>query len=279
MDGRTFDLTILIGALAEKLKNDAAGYFGRFMESCVLTVPSDLLPRHREIVDRGFLSAGLQVVDFLNEAVAVVYAHGLQIEPDTTALVFNLGSKSLEVSILHIRVGNVDVVTTTGDAGVGGDSWRESIFEWALQRASEESGIDFSTGGYAVHRLREEAEKAQEWLNVHPDTKISLPYLAQSPPFNLDLRLSREMFEQMTNVLVDRCRSPLELAMGIWRTSRHARKRTIEHVFLVGRSARMPMVRRLVEEVSGRSVNADVDPEEVLAIGAASFAAVKYQET
>jgi molecular chaperone DnaK len=251
-----------------KLKADAEAYLGDPVTQAVITVPAYFNDSQRQATKDAGKIAGLEVMRIINEPTASALAYGLDKKKDETILVFDLGGGTFDVSVLEVGEGVIEVKSTNGDTHLGGDDWDQKIVNWAADEFKKDQGIDLRTDRPALQRLREAAEKAKIELSTVMETEINLPYITAdaSGPKHMQLKLSRSKFEQMTEDLVQRCRKPFEAALkdaGI-----DAGK--LNEVVLVGGSSRMPMVQDLVRKLTnGKEPNKGVNPDEVVAVGAA----------
>ncbi|HSG45997.1 MAG TPA: molecular chaperone DnaK, partial [Anaerolineales bacterium] len=251
-----------------KLKADAEAYLGETVSQAVITVPAYFNDSQRQATKDAGKIAGLEVMRIINEPTASALAYGLDKKKDETILVFDLGGGTFDVSILEVGEGVIEVKATNGDTHLGGDDWDQKIVNWAADEFKKDQGIDLRNDRAALQRLREAAEKAKIELSTVMETEINLPYVTAdaSGPKHLQLKLTRSKFEQMTEDLLERCRKPFEAALkdaGIGADK-------LNEVVLVGGSTRMPMVADLVRKLTnGKEPNKGVNPDEVVAIGAA----------
>jgi molecular chaperone DnaK len=255
-----------------KLKADAESYLGQSVTQAVITVPAYFNDSQRQATKDAGRIAGLEVMRIINEPTASALAYGLDKKKNETILVFDLGGGTFDVSILDVGEGVIEVRSTNGDTHLGGDDWDQKIVNWAADEFKKEQGIDLRKDRQALQRLRETAEKAKIELSSVMETEINLPYITAdaSGPKHLQLKLSRAKFEQMTEDLLNRCRKPFEAALkdaGMKATD-------LNEVVLVGGSTRMPMVQNLVQSLTGKEPNKGVNPDEVVAVGAAIQAGV-----
>jgi len=255
-----------------KLKADAESYLGQSVTQAVITVPAYFNDSQRQATKDAGRIAGLEVMRIINEPTASALAYGLDKKKNETILVFDLGGGTFDVSILDVGEGVIEVRSTNGDTHLGGDDWDQKIVNWAADEFKKEQGIDLRQDRQALQRLRETAEKAKIELSSVLETEINLPYITADAngPKHLQLKLSRAKFEQMTEDLLNRCRKPFEAALkdaGMKATE-------LSEVVLVGGSSRMPMVQNLVQSLTGKEPNKGVNPDEVVAIGAAIQAGV-----
>ncbi|MCL4273319.1 MAG: molecular chaperone DnaK [Anaerolineales bacterium] len=251
-----------------KLKSDAEAYLGESVTQAVITVPAYFNDSQRQATKDAGKIAGLEVLRIINEPTASALAYGLDKKKNETILVFDLGGGTFDVSILEVGEGVIEVKSTHGDTQLGGDDWDQKVTNWAADEFKKDQGIDLRQDRQALQRLREAAEKAKIELSTVMETEINLPYITAdaSGPKHLQLKLSRAKFEQMTEDLLQRCRTPFESALkdaGLTADK-------LDEVVLVGGSTRMPMVQELVRKLTnGKEPNKGVNPDEVVAIGAA----------
>ena len=250
-----------------KLKADAEAYLGDKVTQAVITVPAYFNDSQRQATKDAGKIAGLEVMRIINEPTASALAYGLDKKKDETILVFDLGGGTFDVSILEVGEGVIEVKSTNGDTHLGGDDWDQKIVNWAADEFKKEQGIDLRGDRQALQRLREAAEKAKIELSTVMETEINLPYITAdaSGPKHLQLKLTRSKFEQMTEDLLERCRKPFEAALKDAGMSAS----NLNEVVLVGGSTRMPMVSDLVRKLTQKEPNKGVNPDEVVAVGAA----------
>jgi molecular chaperone DnaK len=251
-----------------KLKTDAEAYLGQSVTQAVITVPAYFNDSQRQATKDAGKIAGLEVLRIINEPTASALAYGLDKKKNETILVFDLGGGTFDVSILEVGEGVIEVKATNGDTHLGGDDWDQRIVNWAADEFKKEQGIDLRGDRQALQRLREAAEKAKIELSSVMETELNLPYITAdaSGPKHLQLKLTRSRFEQMTEDLLERCRKPFEAALK----DAGMDASRLNEVVLVGGSSRMPMVQDLVRKLTnGKEPNKGVNPDEVVAIGAA----------
>ena len=255
-----------------KLKADAEAYLGTPVTQAVITVPAYFNDSQRQATKDAGKIAGLEVLRIINEPTASALAYGLDKRKNEKILVFDLGGGTFDVSVLEVGDGVFEVKSTSGDTHLGGDDWDQRIVNWAADEFKKEQGIDLRQDRQALQRLREAAEKAKVELSTMMETEINLPYITADAngPKHLQLKLSRARFEQMTKDLLERCRGPFEAALK----DAGLKPGQIDEVVLVGGSTRMPMVQDLVRELLGKEPNKSVNPDEVVAVGAAIQAGV-----
>ncbi len=251
----------------QKLKRDAEAYLGTTVTEAVITVPAYFNDSQRQATKDAGKIAGLDVKRIINEPTAAALAYGLDKKDDETILVFDLGGGTFDVSILEVGDGIVEVRSTNGDTLLGGDDWDERIVHWMIDEFKKDQGVDLGQDRQALQRLREAAEKTKIELSNLAQSEINLPFITAdaSGPKHLQLTLTRAKFEQLTEDLVQRCKTPFEKALKDAGLSAS----DIDEVVLVGGSTRMPMIQDLVESLSGKAPNKSVNPDEVVSLGAA----------
>ncbi|MBN2146727.1 MAG: molecular chaperone DnaK [Anaerolineales bacterium] len=255
-----------------KLKGDAEAYLGEPVSKAVITVPAYFNDSQRQATKDAGKIAGLEVLRIINEPTAAALAYGLDKKENETILIFDLGGGTFDVSVLEVGEGVTEVKATNGDTHLGGDDWDERIVNWAADEFKKEQGIDLRQDRQALQRLREAAEKAKIELSSVLETEINLPYITadSAGPKHLQLKLSRAKFEQLSEDLVKRLRAPFEAAIkdaGIQASK-------LDELVLVGGATRMPMVQELVRSLTGKEPHKGVNPDEVVAVGAAIQAGV-----
>ncbi|MFS0288782.1 molecular chaperone DnaK [Corynebacterium striatum] len=257
-----------------KLKRDAEAYLGEDVTDAVITVPAYFEDSQRQATKEAGQIAGLNVLRIVNEPTAAALAYGLEKgEQEQTILVFDLGGGTFDVSLLEIGDGVVEVMATAGDNQLGGDDWDQRIVDWLVEKFKSANGIDLTKDKMALQRLREAAEKAKIELSSSQSANINLPYItvdSEKNPLFLDETLSRTEFQKITQDLLDRTKAPFNQVIKDAGLSLSE----VEHVVLVGGSTRMPAVSELVKEMTGREPNKGVNPDEVVAVGAALQAGV-----
>ena len=273
IDGKKYTPQEISARTLMKLKRDAEAYLGDTVTDAVITVPAYFDDAQRTATKEAGTIAGLNVLRIINEPTAAALAYGLdKSSQDETILVFDLGGGTFDVSVLEIGDGVFEVKSTHGDTHLGGDDWDQRIIDWLVQQFKGAHGIDLSQDRMAVQRLKEAAEKAKIELSQTQQTQINLPFITATAegPLHLDESLSRSKFQEMTADLVERCRVAFEQALK----DAGLTKSQVNHVILVGGSTRMPAVQELVMNLTGKEANKSVNPDEVVAVGAAVQAGV-----
>jgi len=250
-----------------KLKQDAEAYLGEPVKQAVITVPAYFNDSQRQATKDAGKIAGLEVLRIINEPTAAALAYGLDKKENETILVFDLGGGTFDVSILEVGGGLIEVRATNGDTHLGGDDWDERIVKWVADQFKTESGIDLRQDRQALQRLREAAEKAKIELSSVVETEINLPYITAdvNGPKHLQMKLSRARFEQLAEDLVARLRQPFLSALK----DAKLEASEIDEVVLVGGATRMPMVQDVVRSLTNKEPHKGVNPDEVVAVGAA----------
>ncbi|WP_433530739.1 molecular chaperone DnaK [Micromonospora sp. CA-263727] len=273
IDGKKYTPQEISARTLMKLKRDAEAYLGEQITDAVITVPAYFNDGQRQATKEAGEIAGFNVLRIVNEPTAAALAYGLDKgSKEQTVLVFDLGGGTFDVSLLELAEGVIEVKSTSGDNLLGGDDWDQRIIDHLVKTFRGEHGIDLSQDKMAMQRLKEAAEKAKIELSAATTSNINLPYITagSAGPLHLDVTLSRAEFQRMTQDLLDRCKGPFEQAVkdaGI-------KVADVEHVILVGGSTRMPAVTELVKQLTGREPNKGVNPDEVVAVGAALQAGV-----
>jgi molecular chaperone DnaK len=273
IDGKAYTAQEISARILQKLKRDAEAFLGDSVSQAVVTVPAYFDDAQRTATKEAGQIAGLEVLRIINEPTAAALAYGLDKEgADQTILVFDLGGGTFDVSVLEIGEGVFEVKSTSGNTHLGGDDWDQRVIDWLVKSFKDTEGVDLSNDRMALQRLKEAAEKAKIELSAVQETTINLPFITATSegPKHLDLKLTRAKFEELTEDLVQACRGPFEQAMKDAGLSNS----DIHHVILVGGSTRMPAVQQLVREMSGKEAHKGVNPDEVVAVGAAIQAGV-----
>ena len=273
IDGKRFTAQEISARILQKLKRDAEAYLGDTVSQAIVTVPAYFNDAQRTATKEAGQIAGLEVLRIINEPTAAALAYGLDKEgAEQTILVFDLGGGTFDVSVLEIGEGVFEVKATHGDTQLGGDDWDQKVIDWLVKSFKDTEGVDLSKDNMALQRLKEAAEKAKVELSTVQETTINLPFITATNegPKHLDLKLSRARFQELTADLVERCRGPFEQAIK----DAGLTKGDIEHVILVGGSTRMPAIVDLVRSLTGNEPHKGVNPDEVVAVGAAVQAGV-----
>ena len=258
--------------ILSKLKRDGESYLGEDVKQAVITVPAYFNDSQRQATKDAGQIAGLEVLRIINEPTAAALAYGLDKNEDETILVFDLGGGTFDVSVLEVGDGVIEVKATNGDTHLGGDDWDECIVRWLIDEFKREQLIDLGQDRQALQRLREAAEKAKIELSSTPQTEINLPFITadSTGPKHLQLTLTRSLFEQLTAILVERLKKPFHAALK----DADLTPSSLNEVVLVGGSTRMPMIQDLVNSLTGKDAHRGVNPDEVVAVGAALQAGV-----
>ncbi len=273
IDGKKYTSQEISARTLMKLKRDAEAYLGDSVNQAVITVPAYFDDAQRTATKEAGQVAGLEVLRIINEPTAAALAYGLDKEgADQTILVFDLGGGTFDVSVLEIGDGVFEVKSTHGDTKLGGDDWDQRVIDWLINQFRSAHGVDLAADNMALQRLKEAAEKAKIELSTTQSTQINLPFITatNSGPLHLDEQLTRAKFQELTANLLERCRSPFETAIKDAGLS----KIDIDHVIMVGGSTRMPAVQELVQSMTGKETHKGVNPDEVVAVGAAIQAGV-----
>ncbi|MEW1910024.1 molecular chaperone DnaK [Kitasatospora sp. NPDC085895] len=272
VDGKRYTAQEISARVLQKLKRDAEAYLGEDVTDAVITVPAYFNDAQRTATKEAGEIAGLRVARIINEPTAAALAYGLDKESDQTVLVFDLGGGTFDVSLLEIGEGVVEVKSTSGDTHLGGDDWDQRIVDHLVKQFKNGYGIDLAKDRMAAQRLREAAEKAKIELSAATETTINLPYITASAEgaLHLDEKLTRAQFQRLTADLLERCKGPFHSAVK----DAKIKVSDIDHVILVGGSTRMPAVTDMVKELTGKDPHKGVNPDEVVAVGAALQAGV-----
>ena len=272
IDGKQYSAQEISARILQKLKRDAEAFLGEPVSEAVVTVPAYFGDAQRQATKEAGQIAGLEVLRIVNEPTAASLAYGLDKEHDHQILVFDLGGGTFDVSVLEIGEGVFEVKATSGDTQLGGDDWDERIIDWLVDGFKNDHGVDLSKDPMALTRLKEAAEKAKIELSSVQESEINLPFITATPegPIHLLTTLKRSEFEQMTEDLLDRVRTPFGQAIK----DAGVDVNDIDHIILVGGSTRMPAVQSLVKELAGKEPSKGVNPDEVVALGAAIQAGV-----
>ncbi|MDX1448297.1 MAG: molecular chaperone DnaK [Acidimicrobiia bacterium] len=270
--GKDYTAQEISARILMKLKRDAEAYLGDTVTDAVITVPAYFGDAQRQATQEAGQIAGLNVLRIINEPTAAALAYGLEKEDDQTILVFDLGGGTFDVSVLDIGDGVFEVKATAGDTQLGGDDWDEAVMKWLVTGFKNDHGVDLSTDRMASQRLKEAAEKAKIELSSVSETEINLPFITATAegPLHLQMKLTRSEFQKITEDLLDRLKGPFQQAVkdaGI-------KVSEIDHLVLVGGSTRMPAVQELAKELTGKDPHRGVNPDEVVAAGAAIQAGV-----
>ncbi len=270
--GKKYTAQEISAHILMKLKRDAEAYLGEKITDAVITVPAYFGDAQRQATKEAGQIAGLNVLRIINEPTAAALAYGLDKEHDQTVLVFDLGGGTFDVSLLEIGDGVFEVKATSGDTHLGGDDWDQKVIDWLVESFKNDHGVDLSQDRMALQRLKEAAEKAKMELSTVSETEINLPFITATSagPLHLQYKLTRSDFQKLTEDLLERLKGPFHQAIkdsGITTDE-------IDHVILVGGSTRMPAVQDLVQQLTGKEPHKGVNPDEVVAAGAAIQAGV-----
>ena len=272
IDGKDYTPQEISAMILRKLADDASKYLGEKVTSAVITVPAYFNDAQRQATKDAGKIAGLDVLRIVNEPTAAALAYGLEKEKSEKVLVFDLGGGTFDVSVLEIGDGVHEVLSTSGDTHLGGDDFDQKVMDWICEEFKKQEGIDLSGDKQAMQRVKEAAEKAKCELSSVFETNINLPFITADAngPKHLDLNLTRAKFEDLCFDLLERCKKPVEQALSDAGIS----KSDINEVVLVGGSSRIPAVQKLVKDYTGKEPNQSVNPDEVVAVGAAIQAGV-----
>ncbi len=265
--GKDYTPPEIAAMVLQKLKRDAEDYLGEKVSEAVVTVPAYFNDSQRQATKDAGKIAGFEVKRIINEPTAAALAYGLDKENDQTILVFDLGGGTFDVSILDIGDGVFEVKSTNGDTHLGGDNFDKAVVDWMVAEFKQSQGIDLSKDKMALQRLYEAAEKAKIELSTTTSTNINLPFITadENGPKHLDLTLTRAKFDELTHDLLERIVGPVERAMK----DANLRADQIDHVILVGGMTRVPAVQERVKQLVGKDPHKGVNPDEVVAVGAA----------
>jgi molecular chaperone DnaK len=272
IDGKDYTAQEISARILMKLKRDAESYLGDTIADAVITVPAYFNDAQRQATKEAGQIAGLNVLRIINEPTAASLAYGLEKEKDETILVFDLGGGTFDVSVLEIGDGVFEVKATSGDTQLGGDDWDQAVIEWLVKSFKDDHGVDLAKDRMASQRLKEAAEKAKIELSSVAETEVNLPFITATDagPLHMQYKLTRSEFQKLTEDLLERTKRPFDQAIkdaGI-------DVGDIDHVVLVGGSTRMPAVQELVHKLTGKEPHKGVNPDEVVAAGAAIQAGV-----
>ena len=273
IDGKAYTSQEISARVLQKLKHDAEQYLGDEVTQAVITVPAYFDDAQRTATKEAGQIAGLEVLRIINEPTAAALAYGLDKDhEDQTILVFDLGGGTFDVSVLEIGDGVFEVKSTAGDTRLGGDDWDQRVIDWLVDSFKGDHGVDLSADAMALQRLKEAGEQAKKDLSSKQTAQINLPFITATDagPLHLDFELSRAKFQELTADLVGRCKAPFEQAIK----DAGLAKAEIDQVIMVGGSTRMPAVQELVMEMTGKEPQRGVNPDEVVAVGAAVQAGV-----
>ena len=271
-EGKDYTPQEISARILQKLKRDAESYIGEDVTDAVITVPAYFNDAERQATKEAGQIAGLNVLRIINEPTAAALAYGLENNEDQKILVYDLGGGTFDVSVLEISEGVFEVKSTSGDSKLGGDDWDERVMDWLVEKFKSSTGIDLSEDKMAMQRIKEGAEKAKIELSSTTETEINLPFVTANDagPQHLLEKLSRSEFEKITSDLVDRTKEPVTKAVKDAGLSFS----DIQHIILVGGSTRIPAVQALVKSITGKEPSKGVNPDEVVASGAAIQAGV-----
>ena len=272
IDGKDYTPQEISAMILRKLADDASAYLGEKVTSAVITVPAYFNDAQRQATKDAGKIAGLDVLRIVNEPTAAALAYGLEKDKSEKVLVFDLGGGTFDVSILEIGDGVHEVLSTSGDTHLGGDDFDKKIIDWICEEFKKQEGMDLTNDKQAMQRIKEAAEKAKCELSSVVETTINLPYITADAngPKHLELTLTRAKFEDLSHDLLERCKKPVEQALK----DAGLNKNEVDEVVLVGGSTRIPAVQQLVKEYTGKEPNQSVNPDEVVAVGAAIQAGV-----
>jgi molecular chaperone DnaK len=272
IDGKEYTSQEISARILMKLKKDAETFLGEPVTEAVITVPAYFGDAQRQATKEAGQIAGLEVLRIVNEPTAASLAYGMDKKDDRLILVYDLGGGTFDVSVLEIGEGVFEVKSTSGDTTLGGDDWDDRVMDWLVKEFKNDHGVDLSTDPMAMTRLKEAAEKAKIELSSVAETEVNLPFITATDagPIHLLKTLTRSEFRKLTDDLAERTRAPFQQAVKDAGVSMNE----IDHVILVGGSTRMPAVQELVKELAGKDPHQGVNPDEVVALGAAVQAGV-----
>jgi len=273
IDGKDYTPQEISSRILQKLKRDAEAFLGDTVNQAVITVPAYFDDAQRTATKEAGQIAGLEVLRIINEPTAAALAYGLDKEvTEQTILVFDLGGGTFDVSVLEIGDGVFEVKSTSGNTHLGGDDWDQRVVDWLVKTFKDTEGVDLANDKMALQRLQEASEKAKIELSAVQETNVNLPFITATSdgPKHLDLKLTRAKFQELTADLVDACRGPFDQAIK----DAGLQKSDLDHVVLVGGSTRMPAIYDLVQGLTGKEPHKGVNPDEVVAVGAAIQAGV-----
>src|SRR5512145_3545257 len=273
IDDKEFTPQQISAFILQKLKRDAESYLGETVTDAVITVPAYFSDAQRQATKEAGEIAGLNVSRIVNEPTAAALAYGLDKEHDQTILVFDLGGGTFDVSVLELGDGVFEVKSTNGDNHLGGDNFDKAIVDWMAAEFKKDQGIDLSQDKMALQRLYEAGEKAKIELSSAQETQINLPFITAnaSGPKHLDVRLTRAKLNELASPLVERVVGPVRQALD---DAKDKGVKDIDHIVLVGGMTRMPAIQEKVKELTGKEPHRGVNPDEVVAVGAAIQAGV-----
>src|SRR2546422_7996391 len=272
INGKEYSPPEISAMILQKLKSAAEDYLGQKIEKAVITVPAYFNDAQRQATKDAGRIAGIEVLRIINETTAAAFAYGLDKKKDETIAVYDFGGGTFDISILEVGEGVVEVKATNGDTHLGGDNLDQRVIDWIVAEFKKDQGIDLATDKMALQRLKEAAEKAKMELSTTMETEINLPFVTADAtgPKHLSLRLTRARFEQLVGDLLDRSMGPVRQCLK----DAGVEPARIDEVVLVGGSTRIPRVQQLVKDYFGKEPHKGVNPDEVVAVGAAVQAGV-----